>query len=304
MSVAEAAQPPSLAARGLSTVGAYASLTKPRIVELLLITTVPTMFVAEQGVPSLWLMVATVIGGSLAAGGANAVNMWWDRDIDSVMKRTSKRPLVTGAITPRAALIFAVSIIAASFVWLAVFVNLLSAALALAAAAFYVFIYTMWLKRNYSSNIVIGGAAGAVPVLVGWAAVTNSVELAPLIMFAIIFIWTPPHFWALAFKYRDDYKSADVPMLPVVSSLSYTAKQMLVYTLILWALTLVLAPIADLGLIYWIAAITTGAIFTAYAIRLCRHHDARTAMQMFHFSITYITILFGSMAIDQVVTIG
>lgn len=284
-----------------SRLAAYVALTKPRIIELLLVTTVPTMVVAERGLPSIWLMVATVIGGALAAGGANAINMWWDRDIDAVMKRTSRRPLVTGAVSPTAALTFACSLVAASFVWLWLTVNLLSAVLALSAALFYVFIYTVWLKRNYTSNIVIGGAAGAVPVLVGWSAVTNSVDLAPIVMFAIIFVWTPPHFWALAFRYREDYRRAHVPMLPVVNTLAYTAKQILAYTLLVWALSLVLVPIAQLGVIYWVAAVVSGAVFTAYAVRLLRDHNEKTAMALFHYSITYLTVLFGAMAVDQLV---
>jgi heme o synthase len=279
--------------------GAYIALTKPRIIELLLITTVPTMIVAQRGLPSLWLVAATVIGGTLAAGGANAVNMWWDRDIDAVMKRTSRRPLVQGTITARAALTFAIALHFVAFAWLWAFVNLLSASLALAASLFYVFVYTLWLKRSSSSNIVIGGAAGAMPVLVGWAAVTNSVGLAPLVMFAIIFVWTPPHFWALAFKYRNDYKSVDVPMLPAVASLSYTAKQILAYTVALWALAIVLAPIAHLGLVYWVIAVATGAIFTAYAVKLKRDHTEQTAMKLFHWSISYLTLLFCGMALDQ-----
>lgn len=283
---------------------AFVALTKPRIIELLLVTTVPTMFVAQRGVPDLWLMVATVVGGALAAGGANAANMWWDRDIDAVMKRTRRRPLVTGEVTPTEALVFSLALLAASFVWLATLVNLLSAVLALSAAAFYVFVYTIWLKRNYSSNIVIGGAAGGVPVLVGWAAVTGRVELAPLMMFAIIFVWTPPHFWALAFRYRNDYESADVPMLPVVSTLAYTAKQIVAYTVLLVALSFALAPIADLGAVYWIMAVITGAIFTWFAAKLFRDRDEKAAMRLFHWSITYITLLFGAMALDQLISIG
>ena len=187
---------------------AYVALTKPRIIELLLITTVPTMVVAARGLPPLGLVVATVVGGTLAAGGANAINLYVDRDIDALMKRTEKRPLVTGEMTPRAALTFAIGLEIAAFIWLWALVNLLSAVLAVAATLFYVFIYTLWLKRTSSHNIVIGGAAGAVPVLIGWSAVTNSLGLAPLVLFAVIFVWTPPHFWALAIKYKDDYTAA------------------------------------------------------------------------------------------------
>jgi len=249
-------------------------------------------------------MVATVIGGTLAAGGANAINMWCDRDIDAVMKRTARRPLVQGTITPPSALKFALGVEAAAVIWLTLFVNVLSAALALGAAVFYVFVYTLWLKRSSPSNIVIGGAAGAVPVLVGWAAVTNSVGLAPLVMFAIIFFWTPPHFWALAFKYRDDYRSVDVPMLPAVASIEYTATQILGYTIILWSLTLYLIPTADMGVVYASAAVILGAVFTYYAVRLMRTRTERSAMALFHFSITYLTLLFAAMAVDQFVHVA
>ncbi|MEO7556651.1 MAG: heme o synthase [Acidimicrobiales bacterium] len=201
-----------------SRTAAYIALTKPRIIELLLVTTVPTMVVAERGLPSLWLMVATVLGGTMAAGGANAINMYVDRDIDKLMKRTRARPLVTGIIEPRNALVFAIGLEVAAFGFLWAAVNLLSAVLAVSATLFYVFVYTLWLKRTTSQNIVIGGAAGAVPVLVGWAAVTNSLGWAPLVLFGIIFYWTPPHFWALAIRYRDDYAAADVPMLPAVAA--------------------------------------------------------------------------------------
>ena len=202
---------------------AFVALTKPRIIELLLITTVPTMVVAEQGIPSVWLMVATVLGGTLAAGGANAINMYVDRDIDKIMERTRNRPLVTGEVAPREALVFAIAIEVAAFFWLWATVNLLSAALAVAACLFYVFVYTLWLKRSSSSNIVIGGAAGAAPVLIGWSAVTNSLDWPPVVLFAVIFYWTPPHFWALAIKYREDYSAAEVPMLPSVVSTRTTA---------------------------------------------------------------------------------
>jgi heme o synthase len=208
-----------------STVGAYVALTKPRIIELLLVTTLPTMVVAQRGLPPVWLMAATLAGGALAAGGANAINMVVDRDIDRLMKRTKNRPLVTGAMTPTAALVFALVLEVAAFVELWLAVNLLSAVLAISATLFYVFVYTLWLKRRSTQNIVIGGAAGAVPVLVGWAAVTNSLAWAPVVLFAIIFIWTPPHFWSLAVRYKEDYRAADVPMLPVVASMKRTTTE-------------------------------------------------------------------------------
>ena len=296
----ETAAPPTL----LAQIKGYVALTKPRIIELLLITTVPTMVVAEQGLPSIWLIIATVIGGTMAAGGANAINMYVDRDIDAIMKRTRNRPLVTGLISPRNALIFALALETVAFVWLWVFVNLLSAALAVAACLFYVFIYTLWLKRTSKSNIVIGGAAGAAPVLIGWSAVTNSIGWAPVVLFAIIFFWTPPHFWALAIRYKDDYAAADVPMLPSVASMRENSVRILFYTVWLWFLTLVFAPIGDMGWIYWVAAVVLGAVFTAFAVQLLRDGTTKRAMRVFTFSITYITLLFGAMALDQLVRSG
>lgn len=285
-------------------VGAYVALTKPRIIELLLVTTVPTMVVAEQGLPSPWLIVATVVGGTLAAGGANAINMYVDRDIDAVMQRTRNRPLVTGMVTPRQALAFAVTIEAVAFVWLWAFVNLLSAVLALAACLFYVFVYTLWLKRSSTSNIVIGGAAGAAPVLIGWSAVTDQLAWAPLVLFGVIFFWTPPHFWALAIRYRDDYAAADVPMLPSVSTLHATAVQIVVYTVVVWALTLLFAPVAGMGVIYSLAAVALGALFMAMAVAVLRTESAAAAMRLFTFSISYVTLLFGAMAVDVLVRFG
>ena len=282
---------------------AYVALTKPRIIELLLVTTVPTMVVAQRGWPSLQLVVATLIGGTLAAGGANAFNMVIDRDIDAIMERTKGRPLVTGAMSPRAATIFASLIEIAAFVVLAIWVNVLSAWLALAATAFYIFIYTLWLKRRRKQTIVIGGAAGAVPVLIGWSAVTNSLAWAPVVLFAVIFIWTPPHFWALAVRYRDDYEAADVPMLPVVASLRRTTTEILVYTIVLWAASMLVGPVAKLGWIYAIGAMLLGAFFTYDAVGLYRlahkdQADVARAMRLFHFSITYLTALFVLMAVD------
>ena len=276
----------------------YVALTKPRIIELLLVTTVPTMFVAEQGVPSVWLMVATVLGGTLAAGGANAVNMVVDRDIDALMERTRDRPLVTSVMSPRDALVFAIALEVTAFAWLVAFVNLLSALLAVSATLFYVFVYTLWLKRTSTQNIVIGGAAGAVPVLVGWAAVTNSLGWAPIVLFLVIFYWTPPHFWALAIRYRDDYANAEVPMLPAVASLETTARRILLYTVALVALTLVFAPVADMGVIYLASALALGAVFTAFALAVRRDPSEGTAMRLFTYSITYVTLLFGAIVVD------
>ena len=279
----------------------YVALTKPRIIELLLITTVPTMIVAERGIPSGWLMFNTVLGGTLAAGGANAINMYVDRDIDKIMERTKGRPLVQGVMEPRSALVFAVIIEAIAFAWLWYWVNLLSAVLALAACLFYVFIYTLWLKRTSTHNIVIGGAAGAAPVLIGWSAITNTVDWAPVVLFALMFFWTPPHFWALAIKYRDDYSSVDVPMLPSVASLEKTAVQIMVYTVIVWACSLVFWPVADLGLVYLGAAVVLGGLFTYLAVVLLRDPSTKAAMKVFTYSITYVTLLFGAMVLDVLI---
>jgi protoheme IX farnesyltransferase len=279
-------------------VGAYVALTKPRIIELLLITTLPTMIVARRGLPPVWLMGATLLGGALAAGGANAINMFIDRDIDKLMHRTSKRPLVTGTVTPRSALIFAIALEVLAFVELWAWVNLLSAVLAVSATLFYVFVYTLWLKRTSSQNIVIGGAAGAVPVLVGWAAVTNSLTWTPVVLFAIIFVWTPPHFWALAVKYKDDYQAASVPMLPAVATFTRTAREILFYSVLLAAVSLLLAAVASLGVIYVVSASVLGVVFVAMAIRLLHQQTQKAAMQLFSYSITYLTLLFVFMAVD------
>jgi protoheme IX farnesyltransferase len=287
-----------------SKAGAYLALTKPRIIELLLVTTVPTMVVAERGLPSLWLVVATVAGGAMAAGGANAINMYVDRDIDKVMQRTRNRPLVTGVISPRAALTFAIALEIVAFLFLWATVNLLSAVLAVSATLFYVFVYTLWLKRTSTRNIVIGGAAGAVPVLVGWTAVTNSLSWAPIVLFGVIFYWTPPHFWALAIKYRDDYAAADVPMLPAVASLKTTASRIVGYTVVLWALTLLFDPVAGMGDLYLGSAIVLGGIFTGLAVQLTRQTTPAAAMRLFSYSITYISLLFGAMALDQLLRSG
>ncbi len=277
---------------------------KPRIIELLLVTTVPTMIIAEGGIPSLWLIVATVVGGTLAAGGAHAFNMYIDRDIDRLMERTKGRPLVTGEVSPREAIIFAFAVEILAFVWLWVLVNLLSAVLAISATLFYVFVYSLWLKRSSTSNIVIGGAAGAVPVLVGWSAVTNELDWPPVVLFAIIFYWTPPHFWALAIRYRDDYEAAEVPMLPVVRSLKTTATRIVLYSVLLWGLTLVFAPVADMGVLYVAAAVVLGGVFLALAVRVYRDPRPQQAMKLFGWSITYVTLLFAAMAVDVIVRNG
>jgi protoheme IX farnesyltransferase len=290
-----------------ATVGAYISLTKPRIIELLLVTTLPTMVVAKHGLPSLGLMAATLVGGTLAAGGANAINMVVDRDIDRLMNRTKNRPLVTGAMTPRAALVFALTLEAAAFVELWLAVNLLSAALAVSATLFYVFVYTLWLKRRSSQNIVIGGAAGAVPVLVGWAAVTDRLSWAPVVLFAVIFIWTPPHFWSLAVRYKEDYAAADVPMLPVVATMKRTTREIVLYTVALVAVSLLFGPVAHIGLIYMVSAAVLGAGFLFMTVRLWNlartdRATGKEAMRVFSYSITYLTVLFVAMAGDVLVT--
>jgi heme o synthase len=291
---------------GGARIGAYVALTKPRIIELLLVTTLPTMVVAKRGLPSVGLMAATLLGGALAAGGANAVNMYVDRDIDRLMHRTRNRPLVTGAVTPTAALVFAISLEVLAFVELWLLVNLLSAVLAVSATAFYVFVYTLWLKRRSTQNIVIGGAAGAVPVLVGWAAVTGTLSWTPLVLFAIIFVWTPPHFWALAVRYREDYEAAHVPMLPVVASLRRTTLEILLYTALLVAVSLLFAAVAHMGLVYTVIAAVLGAGFLAMAGRLWARArgdraTGRDAMRLFSYSITYLTVLFVAMAGDVLV---
>lgn len=287
-------------------VNAYVALTKPRIIELLLVTTLPTMIVAKRGLPSLALMAATLLGGALAAGGANAMNMYVDRDIDEVMDRTRNRPLVTGALSARSALFFAITLEVVAFVELFTLVNLLSAVLAVSATAFYVFVYTLWLKRRSTQNIVIGGAAGAVPVLVGWAAVTGRLAWPPIVLFGIIFIWTPPHFWALAVKYRKDYKAAHVPMLPVVASMKRTAGEILAYTVLLVAVSVLFYFVAEMGLVYLTVAAVLGAIFIYMSARLLlsalgdRATD-KEAMRLFTYSITYLTVLFVAMAGDVLI---
>lgn len=285
-------------------VGAYIALTKPRIIELLLITTIPTMVLAQKGWPSTWLVVVTFIGGTLAAGGASAVNMYVDRDIDALMARTQNRPLVVGIIEPRNALIFALSLLAASFAVLWAGANLLAAVLALGAAAFYIGIYTLWLKRTSRQNIVIGGAAGAMPVLVGWAAVQNSVSWEPVVLFVAMFLWTPPHSWALAVKYMDDYSAADVPMLPSVAPMGHVVTQMKIYTAALVVATLVLWPVASLGLIYGITAAVLGVTFLWGTFALGKNPTPGASMRLFGFSITYVTLLFGAMMLDVFVEHG
>ena len=287
-----------------TVVGGYIALTKPRIIELLLITTVPTMVLAARGWPEWDLLGVTLLGGTLAAGGANAINMVVDRDIDALMQRTQGRPLVTGLIKPSHALVFALTLQAAAFAVLWAGANLLSAVLAASAALFYVFVYTLWLKRTSRQNIVIGGAAGAVPVLVGWAAVRDSLDWAPVVLFAAIFFWTPPHFWALAIRHADDYRAADVPMLPAVETLDRTVRQMVAYTVVLVAVTLLMLPVSELGAIYGVSAGVLGALFLWGTVDLGRRPTAARSMRLFGFSITYVTLLFLALTIDVLVRHG
>jgi protoheme IX farnesyltransferase len=290
--------------------GALVALTKPRIIELLLVTTVPTMLLAQRGLPSLTLVLVTLAGGTLAAGSANTINCYIDRDIDAVMKRTSRRPLVNkqGSVKPAEALLWGIALGISATLLLGFLANWLSAALADAAILFYVFIYTLLLKRRSPSNIVIGGAAGCFPVLVGWAAVTNTVALPAVILFAVIFLWTPPHFWALAMKFKDDYARAGVPMLPVVATPVVVTRKIVWYSYAMVAATLALAPYA--GYLYTIAAVGLGAWFLVEAHRL--HAQVKSAdmnvkafpMRLFHLSIGYLTLLFVVVAVASILPAG
>jgi len=282
---------------------AYVALTKPRIIELLLVTTVPTMVLAERGMPSFGLVLATLVGGTLAAGSANALNCWYDRDIDSVMHRTERRPLVRHAVPPRNALVFGFVLGVVATVELAVTTNLLSAALAVVAIAFYVLVYTMVLKRRTSQNIVWGGAAGCMPVLIGWSAVTGTVSWAAVVLFAVIFFWTPPHFWALAMRYRDDYAAAGVPMLPVVATPAAVAVRIVAYSYAMVATSLLLL-LDGSGALYGVSAVVLGAVFLREAHLLqvrVRRGDDVAPMRLFHWSITYLALLFLAVAVDQLV---
>jgi protoheme IX farnesyltransferase len=277
-------------------------LTKPRIIELLLVTTLPTMFLADRGLPSLGLIGVTLLGGALAAGSANTLNCYIDRDIDAVMRRTSHRPLVAkgtkAAVKPGEALVSGILLGAASTLLLGLLANWLSAALADAAILFYVFVYTLGLKRRTASNIVIGGAAGCFPVLVGWAAVTGTVAWPAIALFAVIFLWTPPHFWALAMKFKDDYAAAGVPMLPVVAPAATVARKILVYSYLMVGATLALAPYA--GWIYAACAAGLGGWFLVEAHRLRSRvagGEAAAPMRLFHLSIAYLTLLFAAVAV-------
>ncbi|HEX2052214.1 MAG TPA: heme o synthase [Actinomycetota bacterium] len=277
---------------------AYFLLTKPRIIELLLITTVPAMILAARGWPSPWLVLATLVGGSMAAGSANCINCYLDRDIDEKMQRTSVRPLPSHQVTPANAVRFGVVLGALSVAFMTWAVNLPAALLSLGAILFYVFVYTIGLKRHTPSNIVIGGAAGAAPALIGWAAVTGDVGRPAWVLFAIIFYWTPPHFWALALRYSDDYKAAGVPMLPVVRGVEETTRQIVLYAVVLLAVSLLLYPVAELGVLYLAAASVMGAAFVFYSLRLRSKPDGKGAMSLFHFSISYLVLVFVALGAD------
>ncbi|MEO8107177.1 MAG: heme o synthase [Actinomycetes bacterium] len=295
--------------RALATMGAFVALTKPRIIELLLVTTVPTMFLAADGVPSLLLVLTTFVGGSLAAGSANSLNCFVDRDIDQVMTRTGRRPLATQAVTPRSALIFGLALGALALVVMST-VNALATALTLFAIVFYVLVYTVGLKRRTASNIVWGGIAGCMPVLIGWAAVTGGLAWPAWVLFGVVFWWTPPHFWALALRFRDDYAAAGVPMLPVVAEPRVVVRRMLGHSLAMVAASLVLWPVADLTLVYLGVAVVLGAIFLGSVVGLRRRvlaglpEDQWFPMRLFHWSITYLTLLFVMVGIDPLLPIG
>jgi len=280
---------------------AYIALTKPRVIELLLVTTAPVMFLAQGGVPSVWLIAATLVGGSLSAGSASAFNCYIDRDIDRLMKRTQNRPLVTGDLTDREALVFAWILGVGSILWLGFLTNWLAAALSLAAILVYVFVYTVWLKRRTEQNIIWGGIAGCFPVVIGWAAVTNSLSWAPVILFAVVFLWTPPHYWPLSMKYRDDYQNASVPMLAVVRGRTVVSLQVVLYAWATVACSLLLIPVAPMGILYTVIALAGGGwfIYESHKLygRAIRQQDIKP-MRVFHSSITYLTLLFVAVGID------
>jgi protoheme IX farnesyltransferase len=280
---------------------AYVGLTKPRVIELLLVTTAPVMILAAGGIPNLWLVLATLVGGALSASSANAFNCYIDRDIDRVMERTSKRPLVTGELSDREALAFAWIVGVASVLWLGLLVNWLAAALSLAAILFYVLVYTLLLKRRTPQNIVWGGAAGCMPVLIGWAAVTGSLTWTPVILFGIVFLWTPAHYWPLSMKYRADYQSVNVPMLAVVRGRSVVGLQVVLYAWATVACSLLLIPIAQMGVLYTVVSVLAGGWFLYEAHRLystaIQHGEVRP-MRVFHTSITYLTLVFIAVGVD------
>ncbi|GAA3431145.1 heme o synthase [Kutzneria kofuensis] len=281
---------------------AYVALMKPRVIELLLVTTIPAMLLAQRGIPSVWLVLATLLGGTMAAGSANALNCVVDADIDKVMKRTKARPLATHEVPVRSALVFGLALGVGSFAFLWLTTNLLSAVLAVVTILFYVFVYTMGLKRRTSQNIVWGGAAGCMPVVIGWSAVTGTVGWQALVMFGVIFFWTPPHFWALAMKFKDDYAAAKVPMLPVVATREQVSRQIVVYSWVMVGWTLLLLPATSW--IYGVFAVVFGAWFLVFAHRLhnaVKRGQAGSPMKLFHLSNTYLMLVFVALAADAVV---
>jgi protoheme IX farnesyltransferase len=282
-------------------VRAYIALTKPRVMELLLVTTAPVMILAQGGIPNLWLVLATLVGGALSAGGAGAFNCYVDRDIDRVMNRTQGRPLVTGELSDRQALVFAWILTVVSTLWFGLLVNWFTALLSVIAIFLYAVVYTIILKRHTAQNIIWGGTAGCMPVLIGWAAVTDSLDWPAWILFGVIFLWTPPHYWPLSMRYRDDYKSVGVPMLAVVRGRAVVGLQTILYAWATVACSLLLIPMASMGIIYSVAALASGAWFIYETHRLystaIRHAEVRP-MRVFHASITYLTILFLAIAID------
>ncbi|MDQ1519263.1 MAG: heme o synthase [Actinomycetota bacterium] len=289
-------------ARRLSaTAQSYVRLTKPRVVELLLVTAVPPMVLAARGWPALRLVVAVLVGGALAAGGANAINCWIERDRDQVMRRTHNRPLPAGEIDPTSALVFGIALNVVAFVFLTAETNLLAACLTLAATLFYVFVYTIWLKPRTVQNIVIGGAAGAVPALVGWAAVTDRVSAPAWVLFLVVFCWTPAHFWALALKYREDYAAAGIPMLPVVRGVAATTRGILRYAVLTVAVTLTLGLFTDVGAIYLGVAGLAGLVFIGAAVQLVRDGDPKRAIRFFGWSNLYLMLVFVAVAADTLV---
>jgi protoheme IX farnesyltransferase len=291
-----------------SVIKSYVSLTKPRIIELLLVTTVPTMFLASSGWPDWYLVLATLIGGALAAGGANALNNVVDRDIDALMDRTAHRPLVTGKVSVRGAVALGITLSLSSVIWLVSQVNTLSALFAASAIVFYVCVYTLLLKRRTSSNIVWGGAAGCFPVLIGWAAVTNSISLAPIVLFLIVFWWTPPHYWPLSMQYRKDYENAGIPMLPVVADREKVASQIAIYSWIMVATTLVLPLVSELSIVYVLGSIILNLIFMreVYALRNRAKSDDLdiNPMKLFHWSITWLALLFFLIGLDPLLNLN
>ncbi len=289
-------------ALALQRLGDYVALTKPRVQSLLLLTTVTTMYVA--GDPSLSLVALTVLGGALAAGGAGAVNHYYDRDIDALMARTANRPVPSGRISPRAALLFGIALAALSFAQLTLTVNLLAACLALSGFLGYTLVYTLWLKRSTPQNIVIGGAAGAVPPLVGWAAVTGGIDSTALYLFAIVFYWTPPHFWALSLLMKDEYARVGVPMMPVVHGEGETRRQILLYAGLLFVLTLLPVVFGFFGVLYAIVAVALGLTFVLFAVRLFRRADRRSALRTYLFSLAYLALLFCAMVLDARLDLG